>query len=243
MSKQTKKLAIVIPAYDESANIVELCKEILSHYSNSDILIIDDSPDTLTVKAVTNFDHPRVNIVHRETKAGRGSAVIFGINRCLDGPYDYFLEIDADFSHPPSQIPELIKQAVDRELDLLIASRYLTGSKIINWPLSRRIFSKCANHLAKILLRVPVHDYTNGYRLYSRSAAIELVKTCGKLGSGFIALSEILVNLHYRQYSIDEVPTTFVNRIRGKRSLSNREILNALTGLLRIHRLKRDLSK
>lgn len=238
-----KKIAVVIPAYGESANIVELCKEILAHYSSSDILIVDDSPDLLTVDAISKFAHPQVKLEHRETKGGRGSAVIHGISQCVGGPYDYFLEIDADFSHPPSQIPALIKQADADQLDLLIASRYLRESKILNWPISRRIFSKCANLLARTLLQVPVHDYTNGYRLYSNRAAVELVKTCGKLGSGFIALSEILVNLHYRQYAIGEVSTIFVNRIRGESSLSRKEIWNAMTGLRHIYELKRQLSK
>ena len=137
----------------------------------------------------------------------------------------------------------MIKQAEEEKLDLLIASRYLRESKILNWPLSRRIFSKCANFLARIVLQVPVHDYTNGFRLYSKSAAVELVQTCGKLGSGFIALSEILVNLYYRKYAIREVSTIFVNRIRGESSLSRKEIWNALMGLKRIYQLKRQLSR
>jgi len=238
-----KKIAIVIPAYGESENIVGLCKEILSCYSNAEILIVDDSPDNLTVDAVKLFSHPQVSLRHRDEKGGRGSAVLFGIGQCVNGPYDYFLEIDADFSHPPAQIPSLIAHAQNQNLDLLIASRYLDDSKIINWPLSRRIFSRCANFLAKALLQVPVSDYTNGFRLYSKKAAAELVNTCGKLGNGFISLSEILVNLYYRQYSIGEVPTVFVNRIRGESSLSFKEIWNAVVGLKRIYQLKRQLSK
>ena len=238
-----KKIAVVIPAYGESENIVGLCEQILAHYANADILIVDDSPDNLTVNAIQHFAHPQVSISHRDMKGGRGSAVIFGIGLCINGPYEYFLEIDADFSHPPAQIPELIKQAEEEKLDLLIASRYLRESQILNWPLSRRIFSKCANFLARTVLQVPVHDYTNGFRLYRKSAAVELVQTCGKLGSGFIALSEILVNLYYRKYAIGEVPTIFVNRIRGESSLSHKEIWNALTGLKRIYQLKRQLSR
>lgn len=238
-----KKIAVVIPAYGESENIASLCKEILVHYSNADILIVDDSPDYLTVDVIEKFAHPQVRIVHRDTKGGRGSAVISGISQCINGPYDYFLEIDADFSHPPAQIPALVKQAENEKLDLLIASRYLRASKILNWPLSRRIFSKCANFLARALLQVPVHDYTNGFRLYSKRAAAELVQSCGKLGSGFIALSESLVNLYYRQHAIGEVSTIFVNRIRGESSLSLREIWNALIGLKSIYHLKKELSK
>ena len=236
-----KKIAVVIPAYNESENIVGLCKEILTHYANADILIVDDSPDKLTVNAIEHFEHPQVRISHRDAKGGRGSAVIFGISQCVSGPYDYFLEIDADFSHPPAQIPALIKQAAEEKLDLLIASRYLVESKIQNWSLSRRIFSKCANFLARSLLHVPVSDYTNGYRLYSKNAVLEIVQSCGKLGSGFISLSEILVSLYYKKYTIGEAPTIFVNRIRGESSLSIKEIWNALIGLMKIYQLKRQL--
>ncbi len=238
-----KKIAVIIPAYCESANIIELCKDIFSHYERADILIVDDSPDTYTADVVKEFAHPQVNLLHRETKGGRGSAVIFGISHYILGPYDYFLEIDADFSHPPSEIPGLVKYAEEKSLDLLIASRYLHGSKIVNWPLTRRIFSKAANLIARILLQVPVHDYTNGFRLYSNNGAKELVNTCGKLGSGFIALSEILVNLYYRKYKIAEIPTIFINRIRGESSLSSKEIWSALIGLKKIYLLKRRLSK
>jgi dolichol-phosphate mannosyltransferase len=238
-----KKIAVIIPAYGESENIVDLCKEILAHCNHADILIVDDSPDWLTVDAIKLFSHPQVGIIHRDLKGGRGNAVLLGISQCINGPYDYFLEMDADFSHPPAQIPLLIKHAEDNNLDLLIASRYLGDSKILNWSLSRRVFSKCSNFIARILLQVPVHDYTNGFRLYSKRAAVELVGTCGRLGNGFIALSEILVNLYYRQYLIGEVSTIFINRVRGESSLSRKEIWSALVGLERIYQLKRKLSK
>ena len=238
-----KNLAVIIPAYSESGNIVRLCEEILNHYSTANILIIDDSPDLLTVHAIEELSHSQVRVIHRDNKGGRGSAVIYGVSESLAGRYDYYLEIDADFSHPPEQIPLLVEYAIDNNLDLLIASRYLKDSQILNWPISRRFFSKCANFLARSLLKVPVHDYTNGFRLYSNKAAIELVQTCGKLGSGFIALSEILVNLYYRDYRIGEVATVFKNRIRGESSISRKEIWNALTGLQRIYQLKKRLSK
>ncbi|TAL64998.1 MAG: glycosyltransferase, partial [Legionella sp.] len=191
-----KKIGVVIPAYCESENIVDLCKEILSSYSNADIIVVDDSPDLKTIEALENYSNPKVKIIHREFKAGRGSAVLFGLSQLSDSDCEYFLELDADFSHPPKQIPSMVEYAVANNIDLLIASRYLKKSKILNWSLSRRVFSRCSNFLAKNLLRVPVTDYTNGFRLYSKRAASEINTTCGKLGSGFIALSEILVNLY-----------------------------------------------
>lgn len=239
----SESIAVIIPAYCESENIIELCTEIIIFAPNANIIIVDDSPDELTMQKVKTYAHPQVQITHRSTKNGRGSAVIEGIKQMIHGDHDFFLEIDADFSHPPSQIPDLIAYLKENNLDLLIASRYLKDSQILNWPLSRRIFSRCANRLTKYFLKVPVSDYTNGFRLYSKTATNELLNSCGKLGSGFIALSEILVNLHYRDYKIGEVPTIFKNRIRGQSSLSIKEIWNAIVGLNKIYKLKRTLEK
>jgi len=236
-----KKIGIVIPAYRESANIANLCQDILSRYA--DILVVDDSPDDSSVRSIEALARPEIRIIHRSAKRGRGDAVFLGINQLLKGDYEYFLEMDADFSHAPKEIPFLASYLEEHRLDMVIASRYLAGSRILNWNISRKVFSRCSNFLAKSLLQVPVSDYTNGFRLYSRPAADELAKTCGKLGSGFIALSEILVNLYYRGYKIGDVPTIFVNRVRGQSSLSREEILNALFGLYRVWRLKVQLEK
>jgi len=238
-----KKIGIVIPAYRESADIANLCQDILSRYPNAGILVVDDSPDDSSVRAVETLARPEIKIVHRGAKRGRGDAVFFGINQLLKGDYEYFLEMDADFSHAPKEIPFLVSHLEERRLDMVIASRYLAGSRILNWSISRKVFSRCSNFLAKSLLQAPISDYTNGFRLYSRPAAAELAKTCGKLGAGFIALSEILVNLYYRDYKIGEAPTVFVNRVRGESSLSRKEILNALSGLYRVWRLKGRLKK
>ena len=157
--------------------------------------------------------------------------------------HDFYLEMDADFSHKPSEIPSLVTYAENESLDLLIASRYLPESKILNWSFSRRLFSRLANVVARFLLEVPVKDYTNGFRLYSKPAANIVVDNCGRLGSGFIILSEILVNIHYRGYRVGEIQTEFLNRVRGESSLSLAEIWGALVGLIKIHKLKKVLIK
>ena len=238
-----KKLAVIIPAYRESENILALCDEILSFWPTADILIVDDSPDNFTVDAVENRGLEQVSIIHRETKGGRGSAVVFGISQYIDEEYDFYLEMDADFSHQPSEIPSLVTYAENESLDILIASRYLAESKILNWSLSRRLFSRLANVVARFVLNVPVKDYTNGFRLYSKPAANIVVDNCGQLGSGFIILSEILVNIHYRGCRVGEIQTEFLNRVRGESSLSLSEIWSALVGLIKIHKLKKELVK
>ena len=111
-------------------------------------------------------------------------------------------------------------------------------SKIVNWPISRRIFSFLANKLARLLLGVPISDYTNGYRIYSRSAVKHIVKNCGRIGDGFIILSEILVELYFNNFKIGETKSIFVNRVRGESSVNLKEIFKSLIGLLKIYKLK-----
>ena len=147
--------------------------------------------------------------------------------------------MDADLSHPPYELRRNIKFFNNNNLDLLIGSRYLERSQIINWPISRRIFSKLANFLARFLLKVPCSDYTNGYRIYSRRAANEIVEKCGKIGDGFIILSEILLVLYKRNFKIGEINTKFVNRSRGESSANLRLIIASFIGLIKIY-LKRN---
>ena len=237
----TCSLGIVIPTFNEAENVGRLAREILSFVPAARIVVVDDSPALATTQAVEALGLPQVTVTHRSAKGGRGSAVIEGIRQLLDLGCSPILEMDADFSHPPSQIPALLREAEDRKLDLLVASRYLPGSEIRDWPVSRRWFSKSSNTLARAVLAVPIADYTNGFRLYSLAAARVIRETCGKEGKGFIALSEILVNLHYRGLSIGETPTIFVNRARGESSVNSQEIKNAVTGLVKIWLLKRKL--
>lgn len=235
------KIGIVIPSYNEHECIAQLIGEIRKFVPDAEIVVVDDSPSEMTADALKPVLSASTHLIRRKTKGGRGTAVIDGVKFLLERGVERVVEMDADFSHPPSQIPELVKKAADEGLDLLIASRYLPESRIRNWPLSRTVFSFCSNKLARAVLSVPICDYTNGFRCYSRRAAELIAASCGRLGTGFIALSEILVNLYYRGYKIGETPTIFVNRIRGESSMNSKEIKNAVSGLIRIHGLKKEL--
>ncbi len=232
---------VVVPAYKEAETIGPLVRAILEALPRAQVLVVDDSPDAGTVDAVTRLQAPAVRVIHRDTKGGRGSAVLDGLRDLHARGCDPLIEMDADHSHPPSQLPALIDEAAARGLDLLIASRYVRGSRIVNWPVSRRVFSALSNRLARAVLGVPIADYTNGYRVYSRRGAATVLATCGRLGKGFIALSESLVNLHYRGLRVGETPTVFTNRVRGESSLSYSEIRSACVGLFRISALRRQL--
>jgi glycosyltransferase involved in cell wall biosynthesis len=225
---------LVIPSFREHENIAELIVRARAALPGLRVLVVDDSPDLATVRAVEDLGLEGVRVLHREGKGGRGSAVLRGIRELLREGCAPVLEMDADFSHPPDELAELERGLRERGLGLLIGSRYLPESRIENWPLARLLFSRFSNRLARLTLGVPVADYTNGYRAYSREAAECVAETCGRMGSGFIALSEILVNLHARGYRIGETPTVFVNRLRGESAVNLGELWTAAAGLLRI---------
>ena len=114
----------------------------------------------------------------------------------------------------------------------------MENSKIVNWSIQRLLFSKLSNFLARVLLKAGVTDYTNGYRVYSRRAVKLITKNCGKIGDGFIVLSEILLAIKMNNFKINEVPTVFINRKRGESSVNLKLILESLFGLFRLFLIK-----
>ena len=234
------ELGIVIPTYNEEMNVSLLVEDLFKLFPQALIVIVDDSPNLLTIQSIKHINQTNFRCFHREESLGRGSAVLFGFSYLQD-KCKLILEMDADFSHDPTEIQQMITALIGNSCDMLIASRYLNQSRIINWPLSRKILSYAANNLARVILRVPVTDYTNGFRLYRSSAVQEVTRTCGKIGDGFISLSEIAVTLYYKNYKLFEVPTTFRNRLRGKSNLNTKELFNALLGLVKVYSLKQRL--
>ena len=235
-------LAIIVPTYNENENILELIKKIDQNLSVNNIdfkvFIVDDSNQNTILDLIKPFSD-KINYHHRGKKLGRGSAVIEGINLALKTKYtDLVIEMDADLSHDPTEINDKIKIFVDDKLDLLISSRYRKDSKIEGWTIQRTILSFVSNMMAKFLLKVPVTDYTNGYRLYSKKAAEYIVENCGKIGDGFIVLSEILLELHYNNFKIGETFTTFKNREKGSSKVNLKLIFNSFLGLFKLFLIK-----
>jgi dolichol-phosphate mannosyltransferase len=225
-------IAIIIPAYKENENIFRLIKKIKSIIPESYIYIVDDSPKKNLIKKKLKNN---INFFYRNKKLGRGSAVIYGLKKAiLKKNINIFIEMDADFSHNPTELKKKINFFKKNKLDLLIASRYIRKSRIINWPYSRKILSFLANFIAKQFLRVPVTDYTNGFRIYSKKSAQVIINECGKIGDGFIILSEILFKIYSHNLKISELPTIFVNRKRGESSLNFSLILFSFIGLIKL---------
>jgi dolichol-phosphate mannosyltransferase len=228
------KIGFILPCYNEFENIFILIKQIKKIFKNHLIVIIDDSSNNKIKNKVSKYKN--IKYFKRKSKSGRGSAVIFGMKKILkEKKIDLFVEMDTDLSSHPKELPKNIKFFKKEKLDLLIMSRYLKGSKIINWPLKRRLFSLLSNKLANFLLRAGVTDYTMGYRIYSKQAIKHVVKNCGKIGSGFIVLSEILAELNYNKFKISDIKTTFINREKGDSTVNLKLIYESLIGLFRIY--------
>jgi len=236
------ELIIIIPTFNEKNNIGVLVEKIFKLSDNIKIVIVDDSPDQGIKEIISKYKN--IYYIHRGKKSGRGSAVIRGMNFALENfSSRYLIEMDADLSHDPNEIINNVNFFLNENIDLLISSRYLKKSKIINWPPERKLLSFFANNLAKYILKVPINDYTNGFRIYSNKAAKHVIANCGKAGDGFIILSEILVQLYYNNFKIKEIESTFVNRVRGNSSVTFKEIFKSLIGLLKIYQLKNKLKR
>lgn len=236
------EINIIIPIYNEEDNIFKLLKAIIKKLPNCKITIVDDSKNN-NIQSVLKKEKFRKNImyIHRKNSRGRGSAVLSGFKKRLKkNTEQIFIEMDADFSHKPSELKKNIKLFKNQKSDLLISSRYLPKSKIFHWSLSRRFFSKLSNILARIILNIEVTDYTNGFRIYSKEATKLIVKKCGKIGDGFIILSEILLILNINKFKINEVSSIFVNRVRGESSVNLKLIIQSFLGLIKLFFIKKN---
>lgn len=236
MGGKEVEAVIVIPTYNERDNLRPLVEEILRLSHRLLVVVVDDnSPDgTGQIADDLAAQRQNVKVIHRSGKGGRGSACITGFQYALqetDAPL--IMEMDADFSHHPRYVPKLLSQA--QEYDVVIGSRYLRDSRIVDWGLSRRIFSKLANLFARVMLGVPISDYTNGFRCYRREA-LETLDLATIQTTGYIVLSETALLLHKAGARFGEIPTIFVNRKRGKSNTNLSEIMDAFMAMWELRR-------
>lgn len=225
---------IVIPTFNEKDNIVSLLKTIRKILPSAFITVVDDnSPDGTASQVQSLFrKDKKISLIKRLGKGGRGSAVIRGFSEGLKNKQiNYFIEMDGDFSHDPKELAGILDAA--KKSDVVLAARYLKNSKIINWPIERRVFSFLANLFAKSILWVPIVDYTNGYRCYTRKV-LETVDLSELQETGYAVLMEMIFLVHKLGFKIQQIPTIFVNRKRGQSNTTMKEIVNALCAPLRI---------
>ncbi|KND46800.1 MAG: apolipoprotein N-acyltransferase [Parcubacteria bacterium C7867-006] len=226
------KTLIIIPCYNESENIIRLVDILLKENENTDVLVVDDSIDnTSDLVKQRQVNEPRLHLIKRNGKGGRGTAVLEGFKFALARDYKLIAEMDADSSHNPHEFSSLV--AVSGDNTLVIGSRDLKDSRIVGWPMNRIIFHKLANFYANIILGIGIKDYTNGYRVYGR-AALEKLDMSKIKGIGYIVLSEISYQLFKKGVKFVEIPTVFRNRSRGVSNFSLKEVKEAFTSVVRV---------
>lgn len=229
------KTAIIIPTFNESENIIGLVKEILSIDSNFSVLVVDDNSPDKTYNLIKRFAEnnldiygPRLNVVLREEKDGRGGAVWHGFSEMVKKDFDIFVEMDADFSHHPKYLIEGVKE-IRNGADVVIGARYPKG-KIVDWPIKRRLFSRLANFLCRLLISFKIHDFTNGYRFYNKQF-ISRYSSRNFMFSGYINLSETIALAIKNKLVIKSFPITFVNRKIGSSNTNFLELVTSFTAI------------
>jgi len=225
------KTAVIIPTYNESDNIEALVEEILALDGITEIIIVDDnSPDgTGEIADELTKVYRGIKVIHRPTKLGLGTAHIAGFKEALALGADCIVTMDADFSHHPRYIPDLVAGSWDAQL--VIGSRYVDRGGTINWGLQRQILSRVANTFARLVLGLKAHDCTAGFRCYRREV-LESIELDEIFSDGYSFLIEMLYKCQQRGWEIGEVPIIFEDRRRGASKISRREIFKALYTVL-----------
>jgi len=224
---------VIIPTYNENDNIASIIKEVLLQGNEFEVLIVDDnSPDGTgnTVKKIlqkkSEKKNRRVHLIQREKKMGLGGAYIAGFKWALARNYDFIYEMDADFSHDPSNLVELRKTLIEDKMDLVLGSRYKKGVNVINWPMSRLILSYFANIFAKTVTGVPLTDLTSGFKGIRKSVLENLnFEKFDAEGYGFQI--EIHFYTYWKRFKIKEIPIVFVERRIGNSKMSKKIVWEA----------------
>jgi dolichol-phosphate mannosyltransferase len=223
----TGRVAVIIPTYNEKDNIRAITARIRSAVPGADLLIVDDnSPDgTGQIADELAASDTRVHVLHRRDKAGLGAAYVAGFEEALDQGYDTIVEMDADGSHQPEELPRLLTALGDA--DIVLGSRWVPGGETLNWPKSRALLSRAGNAYARMMLGIPLRDMTGGYRAYRASAlrkiGLENVESVGYCFQIDMARRAVQAGL-----TAAEVPITFVERTHGASKMSNAIVREAL---------------
>jgi dolichol-phosphate mannosyltransferase len=221
------RLVMVVPTYNERDNLEWIVGRVRRSVPTADVLVVDDgSPDgTGELADRMAAEDPQVSVVHRAAKAGLGAAYLEGFAVALARGYDVIGEMDADGSHQPEQLGDLL--AALPHADLVIGSRWVAGGSVVNWPLSRKVLSVGGNLYARILLGIPVRDVTAGYRLFRRTT-LETIDLESVESAGYIFQTELAFRTLRADLRVVEVPIRFVERVRGESKMNRAVAVESL---------------
>jgi dolichol-phosphate mannosyltransferase len=210
---------VIIPTYDERENIERIVERVLTSVPTVHILVVDDaSPDgTGRIADELAANEPRVHVMHRNAKNGLGAAYIAGFDRGLAEGYDVLVEMDADGSHAPEQLPRLLV-ALD-DADLVLGSRWVPGGAVVNWPAARKVLSLGGNLYTRLALGLPLRDATGGYRAFRRTV-LDSIDYAAVASQGYCFQVDLARRTLDAGFRVVEVPITFVERQYGESKMS-----------------------
>ncbi len=226
---------VIIPTFNEIENIEAIIKAVFDLSTEFDVLIVDDNSPDGTSAAVVRLQNEFPNRLFLETrneKSGLGTAYIHGFKWAIARKYDYIFEMDADFSHNPTDLPRLYRACLNGA-DVVIGSRYKKGVNVVNWPLYRVLLSYGASFYVKMITGMRVHDPTAGFVCYRREV-LENIKLDSIRFIGYAFQIEMKFRAYLRNYKIEEVSIIFRDRVKGKSKMSSSIINEAIFGVLKM---------
>ncbi|GAA3447197.1 polyprenol monophosphomannose synthase [Planomonospora venezuelensis] len=228
MERMLGRVLVIVPTYNERENLPAIVERVRAAVPEAHLLVADDnSPDgtgEIADRLAERDDH--VHVLHRPGKQGLGAAYIAGFRWGLAEGYDVLVEMDADGSHQPEELPKLLR-ALSGGADLAIGSRYVPGGKVVNWPHSREFLSRGANVYTRMMLGVPVRDATAGFRAY-RASTLEKIGLDDVDSQGYCFQVDLTLRTVRHGLRVAEVPITFVERTVGASKMSRSVITEAL---------------
>ncbi|MFB0938112.1 MAG: polyprenol monophosphomannose synthase [Urechidicola sp.] len=228
---------VIIPTYNEKENIELIIRAVFSQKKAFDILIVDDSsPDgtsEIVQKLILEFPN-KLFLEIRKEKTGLGAAYIHGFKWALEKPYEYIIEMDADFSHNPNDLIRLYDECDKNDTDVAVGSRYLDGDiNVVNWDIKRILLSYLASQYVRLITRIPVKDTTAGFVCYKRNV-LETIHLDKIQFVGYAFQIELKYKAWKRNFKVNEVSIIFTDRIRGKSKMNGSIISEAIFGVLKM---------
>lgn len=218
---------VIMPTYDERAALPTTLAELRSTVPAVDVLVVDDaSPDgTGRLADALAAADPAVHVLHRTGKLGLGTAYVAGFAWALERGYDVVVEMDADGSHRPADLPALLGAL--READVVLGSRWVAGGRVVNWPRHREVLSRVGNTYTRVVLGLPLRDSTGGFRAY-RAAVLRGIRMTDVSSQGYCFQVDMARRAVQGGLRVVEVPITFVERVQGESKMSRAIVLEAL---------------
>ena len=243
----SERILVVVPTYNEMDNLPKMVTRLLALPDGVEILVVDDGSPDGTGRWVeqTAATEPRLHLLSRTAKNGLGRAYVAGFQWALEKGYDLVVQMDADFSHSPEDVPKLIAGIRDSGADLAIGSRYAGGIRVINWPLNRLVLSVGASYYVKWITGMPVWDPTGGFKCWRRRT-LEAIDLPSVKSNGYGFQVEMNHRVWGRGLRITEVPIIFADRVEGTSKMSKKIVVEALLmvwGLLLKNGLRRSPRK